>query len=117
MRYLFQTHKGVFLVKAKDYNAACHIGRCQMIADHDKCISMVGAFDDKEVPEVVPLNHTGIVIAIPDLLKKAIEQYTQCAVNMSWRGGGDPESIPEIEKEWAESVSLLNDVTGLVFTA
>lgn len=115
MRYLFKTHKGVFLVKAKNYNDACHIGRCCFIADQDKGISLIGGFDDKEVPEAQALNHTGIVIVEPDMLKKAIEMYAQACVNDSWKGGGDPADFPEIERKLAEAVSLLKDITGLEF--
>lgn len=116
MQYLLRTHENVFLVKARNYNEACHIGRCNGIADQDKGIELLGGFADNPVGDVFPLNSTGVVITSPDLLKKAIQKYVQACLNESWKGAGDPADWPLIDRDLAEAQALLKDVTGLDFT-
>ena len=115
MLYLIRTHKGIYLVKARSWNDACRKGRASFIADVDKGMEMLGGFPEAPVGDAHPLNHTGIVITAPDLLKKAIEMYAQACVNDSWKGGGDPADFPEIERKLKDAEVLLKDLTDLDF--
>lgn len=111
--FCIRTHKGVFLVHDCDnWNDACNRARMSSAVDPDKCIEMLGSFAD-EVRYTQQLMTTGIVITEPDVLKKAIELYADARISDQMKGGGDPESFPEIEQNLNEARSLLKDITGL----
>lgn len=43
-----------------------------------------------------------------------INAYGQAAVDQSWKGGGDPADIPEIERRYQEAYKALSDyIKGL----
>lgn len=46
---------------------------------------------------------------LPRDLRDALERYVRACDADSWKGGGDPESYPEIEKELKESKQLLTN--------
>jgi alkanesulfonate monooxygenase SsuD/methylene tetrahydromethanopterin reductase-like flavin-dependent oxidoreductase (luciferase family) len=114
VKYLLKTPKGVFLVDAPNYEKACEYGRLSGIAKQDEGIQMIGGFAPP-VRYAEQLMNNPLIVGDPAALKKAIEEYADMKVRESWQGGGDPESIPLIGQELAESIQVLKDLTGLEF--
>ena len=65
--------------------------------------------DDKNKTDIKPLDGSA-------KLHKLIKEYTKCAIADSWKGGGHPEEIPDIEADLKKSKEKLDAYIKQLFT-
>lgn len=111
MLYLAKTKQGIFLVDSAHWQGVCADLRVAGVCGQDELPFMITGF----APPVRGVQKAMISFTSVDsnLLTKAILEYAQCCINDSWSGGGDPESIPEIEQELAAAKKVLEEKLGV----
>jgi hypothetical protein len=51
-------------------------------------------------------------------MKRALRRFEKAAVNMSWRGGAQPETVSTIEKEYRRAkILLIEKISNLETTS